>query len=140
MAQRMPSALIRAPSALTALLTAWCLGCSAFEPLLYALNASSAARDMACPSDVPDRESSTGAGAAAGDDGMVQDAASLIDAEGQRSLVCGCEFCAAVSLRVFAFPFVSHPAPHVSDSDAPALVGIERTPLVPPPLRAFSMA
>jgi hypothetical protein len=121
MAPRTPSTVFRASSAFTALLTAWCLGCSAFEPLLGALNATPLAQEMTCQSAAQDGQAPVG----------IVEVAPGAD---QGGLACGCEYCAAVSLPVFSLSFVTSPLPLVTVSDAPELVGIEPTPLVPPPL------
>ena len=146
---RPPSTLTRALRALVALVTVWCLGCSAFEPLLDHLAGVSAGVGMVCASDggaserldvsPSSAESSGGAAAAALSSPSVTSIAAPTDAPaGQHAYECGCLSCHAVQLAL-AGVAPARPA-HLERLQAlePGTPSsVSREPLVPPPQRAL---
>ena len=117
----------RALMALTGLVTIWCLGCSGFEPLLDAFVDSSAQPSMACS------ETETGS-----DETPTIGAVPVSSTSG--SVVCGCQFCGAVSLPVLAMFTAALPIPSTLDDQPVALLSVEREPVVPPPQRSLPRA
>jgi len=114
---------------LTALLTVWCLGCNAFDPLIGALVGDSGSRLMVCASEgsgAADIGASSGEGTAAlttatSDDG------------GREGVACGCDSCHATAATLVALATPSSPHPQQPPLVLAAPPGIELPPLVPPP-------
>jgi hypothetical protein len=109
----------------TALVTTWCLGCSAFGPLIDALAGGAKGGGMVCGSEGPPvassgdghsavQEAPNGTTAAPGDD-------------------CSCLGCYAATpvLQLMTVRLVSPPA--VAARDLDAFLSVDRSPLVPPP-------
>ncbi|MGQ0649237.1 MAG: hypothetical protein ACT4P7_16925, partial [Gemmatimonadaceae bacterium] len=89
--------------ALTALITVWCLGCTAFEPVIEAFGGDRAGVGMVCASEI-----SAAAGCVATrDGGSVPATVSVSNDEGGRGFACGCQGCfapAAVAGALAAVP------------------------------------
>lgn len=145
---RPPSTLTRALRALVALVTVWCLGCSAFEPLLDHLVGVSGGVGMVCASDAgagerlavpPAPSESNGAQAAGLSAPSRTSVAAPSDAPaGQQAYECGCQSCHAVQLAIAGVAPSPPAAPErlqVLEPVTPS--SVSREPLVPPPQRAL---
>jgi hypothetical protein len=127
---RRPSRLTRAIGCFTALLTVWCLGCSAFDVLLSSL-LPNAGPTMVCASEGP---------VASGiSQPMTERHSSAVmattDQDGGNGTDCGCGSCHAPVPTQLA---IVNPSPPVSaqPADPPRIVpDPPRAPLVPPPQR-----
>lgn len=126
---RRPSRLIRLLLGLTALATAWCLGCDAFDPLLAALFPEGGAT-MVCASDGPASASVAQAGVGGG-----SAVAAPASHNGGTAASCGCESCHAPVPTQLAVVVPAPSLPHQSVGEPGIPPSIDRTPLVPPPQR-----
>jgi len=141
--RRSVSTSTRVLRALTGLLTVWCLGCSAFDPMLSELLPSSAVvMDCAFGGDMKVPGSPDG-----GQQSAPQLTTSLADqapavgapnqAGGMKGFDCGCQSCTAPSPAA-PNPTVTSVATAMAPVLAPlALRSFEREPLVPPPQRSL---
>jgi hypothetical protein len=127
---RRHSRLARAIHSLTALVTVWCLGCSAFDVLLSSL-LPSAGPAMVCASE--------GGGASGIAQAVTERQGSAIaataDEDAGNGTDCGCGSCHAPVPTELA---IANPNPPVSDqpADGPRIAPAPtRAPLVPPPQR-----
>lgn len=117
--------------ALTALVTVWCLGCSAYEPLLAELLSGSAGPGMACASESEVSASATAAVASydAGDAKV----ATAADGTSDRGFECGCQSCHSAAPVVLSVLSQASLTPYVPESPPGELLSVPRAPLVPPP-------
>jgi hypothetical protein len=133
----------RLVAALTALVTVWCLGCSAFDPLVeHLLGVGSG---MVCSSEggavigsempAAGMEAETPTSTASQSHGV--STVSATQDSGASGISCGCQSCTAPSpaMQVVASPAVVSPEAHVWS--ATTLLDIEHEPLVPPPQLAL---
>jgi hypothetical protein len=127
---RRPSRLIRFLLGLTAFATVWCLGCSAFDPLIAALFPGAGAT-MVCASEGP-ASSAMVQPDASGASAVVSPASH----DGGGAASCGCESCHAPSPTQFAAVAPAPVLPHQPLGDPGIPPSVDRTPLVPPPQRA----
>jgi len=110
-------------STLVALVTVWCLGCSAFEPLMAQLAGMNPGSTMEC--------SPNG--------GMVSQpeaggsAVEAVVAGAHHAYECGCQSCYAASPTMAAANTVAPKVPDVVQFKAQPAPGTDRAPLVPPP-------
>jgi hypothetical protein len=136
---------MRLVGALTALVTVWCLGCSAFEPLIE--HALGRGAGMVCASEASVGMSQAATSAAARRVAVVSSGADANDralstvAAAQDRVAdgysCGCQSCHSASPSAYAVlpPAMAAPQAHVTEPTS--LLGIERQPLVPPPQRVL---
>ena len=125
------SSLVRALRALTAVITVWCTGCSAFEPVLNTMLGSSIVT-MSCAS--AQRDTMPGVAMTAGDadgDGSSVGAAG----EDGQSVDCACGSCHAVAISHQVVAQVAAPRPQGAHADLPSLVSAEPSAMRPPPNR-----
>jgi len=120
------SRLVRPFRALTALLTVWCLGCSAFDPLISQLTGSPM---MDCESQ---RNGSTGAVTATNVDQELS-VRPLETDDLTRATACDCQCCLAPAPTALAVAPTTERVPEDLQGRFAAPTSIERTPLVPPP-------
>ena len=132
MRSRPRSALARFVHALTALVTVWCLGCSAFEPLVGGLLGGEVASEMTCGGDPAPAGTASVQAADAGRGASIGAPASH-DARGYD---CGCQSCHAPSPRVASASIPRAAAASAESATARSFLSIEREPLVPPPQAA----
>jgi hypothetical protein len=118
---------------LIALATMWCLGCSAFDPLLDHLAGVSAASGMVCESDGYGGPVTERVGGAAHAELPAVHVVPTTDAGSDGGYVCGCQSCHAASLAAYALSIEPLPAPSVPATEPIALLSVVREPLVPPP-------
>jgi hypothetical protein len=121
--------------ALTALVTVWCLGCSAYEPLLAGLLGTSAAPGMACDSEGEMRGSATVTAGASHDAGDAK-IASAAAATSDRGFACSCQSCHSAAPVVLSVVSQAALTPYLPESTAASPLSIARAPLVPPPQTA----
>ena len=125
------SSLVRALRALTAVITVWCTGCSAFEPVLNTMLGSSIVT-MSCAS--AQRDTMPGmAMTAAGAEGNGSSVAAA--GEDVKSVDCGCGSCHAVAISHQVVAQVAAPRPQGAHADLPSLVSAEPSAMRPPPNR-----
>ena len=118
------STLIRTLYAFTALVTVWCLGCDAFDPLLSSL-AQSGTTFMECASE-------GGAVTAT----HIEQEASVRDAspdDDELGAACDCQSCLAPAPAALVAAHVIPPLPDEPARSFSAPTSVEREPLVPPP-------
>src|SRR5258708_29980662 len=99
-----PTVLILAGRALTALITVWCLGCSAYEPLLDSLVGSGASAQMSCGPKMGVMKTaleSQGGGSGS----------ALPDSSAQAGYVCGCGSCHSVAPPSWGSAISTAPVP-----------------------------
>jgi hypothetical protein len=118
---------------LVAVVTVWCLGCGAFEPLLGLLT-DGAATGMNCGSEqargsVP-LKGATAAGEQGGT-GQTQIVASL--GQHEQGVSCACGSCYSVSPLTLSLALEPVPTPHAISGTVPFFESVKREPLVPPP-------
>jgi hypothetical protein len=115
----------------TAFVTAWCLGCSAFEPLLGAFAGDAARPGMVC---TPKMDVSGTALDQMGGSGAWSAAVSNSES-GSRGFECGCQSCVAPA--AIAPTLAAAPPPHPEVLSAPPTTpeSVGHEPLVPPPQR-----
>ena len=122
---RRPLRSIRLVRSLTALITVWCLGCSAFDPLVAGLFPGDGPL-MVCAGE--------GSGAV---QSAAQDHASVGDSTAKRHASdrtdCGCGSCSAPAPTGLAIAALAQSVPHQLTADVVAPPSVARTPLVPPP-------
>ncbi|HUR76819.1 MAG TPA: hypothetical protein VMZ22_02650 [Acidimicrobiales bacterium] len=121
---RRTSGLTRSIRTLTALVTVWCLGCSAFDPLIESLLPGDHPT-MVCASEAPStvqlvKQEGGSIGAPANRD--ANDGAS-----------CGCGFCSAPAPTELVSSVPAPMVPQQPGLDAITPASVARTPLLPPP-------
>jgi hypothetical protein len=121
--------------ALTALVTVWCLGCSAYEPLLAELLGPSAGRGMACDSEGQMVGSAAVTTAAPHDAGGAK-VASAAAATSDQGFACNCQSCHSATPVVLSVVSQATLTPYLPESTPAELLSIARAPLVPPPQTA----
>jgi len=122
------SRLTRTLGCLTALLTVWCLGCSAFDPLIASLFPESG-RMMVCAGDAPVSAIQT----ATQDEQAASIAAADSDGDGA---ACDCGSCYAPAPAALAVASPPGPLPQQPAAEPGLPPSFERAPLVPPPQRS----
>jgi hypothetical protein len=129
---RSASHLTRTLRSLTALVTVWCLGCDAFDPLIAGLLPGAGAAMMVCASEAPIRST---AATAATEDRVLSFVASPTDRDASAGATCDCGSCHAPAPQAAAVPPSLASAPHQPLGDAGVPPSVDRTPLAPPPQR-----
>jgi len=126
-----PSRVTRTLRGITGLLMVWCLGCSAYDPLIAALVPASDGRVMVCAAD----ERAEIVSVVMPADGTERAIGAPSDHRGESDATCGCDSChaPAVALHPVAMPPAA--LPHQPSSEPGIPPSVERTPLVPPPQR-----
>ncbi len=124
-----PSRLTRSLRSLTALVTVWCLGCSAFDPLIANLFPDSAGAMMVCASEAPS------GGTSLQDSDRRATSVSAIADEGDRGASCDCGSCYAPAPTALLSARPPSPVPQQSAAELGLPPSVERAPLVPPPQR-----
>jgi hypothetical protein len=123
---RRTSRLTRLLRSLTALVTVWCLGCSAFDPLIAGLFPGDHPT-MVCASEGPSTIN-----AAAQEGGSISaPATGQSDGAG-----CGCGFCTAPAPTDVASGTRARELPQQPGANAIVPPSVARTPLLPPPQSA----
>ena len=135
---RHPSLLLRLTRAFVGLVTIWCLGCFAYEPIVDSLRGSGAVSAMDCG-----ERRATEAGRVANGSvhtGIVEtnvDAASVSATPSESGFDCGCGgLCHAVSIVYETLGIPTLTVPLVAQELPSEPVSITRSPLLPPPQRA----
>jgi hypothetical protein len=113
-----------------ALVTVWCLGCGAFEPLLGFL-ADSGAAGMNCGSEQARGLPPLGTANEHSGSGETRIVASLDQHE--QGVSCACGSCFSVSPVALSLALELAPAPQAIPGTAPFFESVQREPLVPPP-------
>lgn len=127
------SASRRLISALTALVTVWCMSCATFEPLMAGLVGAS--RSMACGSDVTPLTSSAELTIADANALDIQRSQSIIS-EGQQEtdgFACACQSCTVTAPAQASVALSASPISPTPVFLMLSLAEITRAPLVPPP-------
>ena len=122
---------------LTALVTVWCLGCAAFDPLLDGLFGPQVGAGMLCASDNSSYLPSATTLSTAREDAPEATAAPADGSAPPSGLVCGCQSCYAPAPALFAVAPDPPPSPRALVFEPSAPASIEREPLVPPPQRTL---
>ena len=122
-----PSRLTRTLRSLTALVTVWCLGCGAFDPLIASLLPESAGPMMVCAS-----EASVTGGSLQDSGGPAVSVSAIVD-QGNRGASCDCGTCHAPAPTALASASPPSPMPQRPAPEPSLPPGDERAPLVPPP-------
>ena len=127
------SPTVRLLRATTALVTVWCLGCGAIDPLFAGLG-SSGEMMMMCASegDAPAAGDHTTSAAAFATHGAAVTAASIV---ARNCDACGCQSCYAPQTTLAKLPPATPSAPRAEDIEATPPVSLARAPLLPPPER-----
>ena len=129
----LPFSFSRATRLFTALVTVWCLGCGAFEPLLANFRRAEtggmncAADQMRGPSS-EEGESGASAAGAAGYGGAIE---AVVQPE--PGYACSCVSCASVSPTAAASPLEGSPPLKAIPQTLAFAESVDREPLVPPP-------
>ncbi|HEU4996650.1 MAG TPA: hypothetical protein VFT29_17660 [Gemmatimonadaceae bacterium] len=129
---RYPSRATRTLRSITGLLMVWCLGCSAYDPLIAALVPALDGRVMVCAAD----ESAEMAGVVMAADGIERAIGATADRQGESDATCGCDSCHAPAVALNAVILRPAALPHQPSSEPGIPPSVDRTPLVPPPQRA----
>jgi hypothetical protein len=133
MTARRVSPLLRLVWATTALITVWCLGCSAFDPL-FALLGGSSTPPMLCASEggaAPDPGSAVAAASSNAPTSSVA-ATSSMTARGE---TCGCQSCFAPQAERSPAHARAQSTPRVDRVEPTTPASVTRSPLLPPPER-----
>lgn len=126
---RLSSTSRRIGRTVIAMTSVWCLGCSAFDPIVDHLLGSGAS--MRCEGESAADESSTGMSSGAKTTASVD--AGQDDRDPQTAVTCGCESCVAPAAAVSAPTFVVT-LPHAPlRFDLATPLSEAPQPLVPPP-------
>ena len=141
LAHRHPSAH-RTLGALTAILTVWCLGCSAFDPLLCRLFGTGAAV-MDCAGAEQPASTPANATTTYGDESAVVVAVAVTLAVAvaptssghgsPNAMRCDCQSCHAPPAALIALKPEPAPPPAIALIEPGSLASVGREPLVPPP-------
>jgi hypothetical protein len=117
---------------ITALITVWCLGCSAFDPLIALLSGRDAGTGMVCGAD--ERPAGGAAMVVAG--GSSANSVIAPVHEGRPStVVCDCQSCCAPAPTALAAAPLPPPPPGVDVGTFLVPPSLAREPLLPPPQR-----
>lgn len=128
---RYPSRVTRTLRSITGLLMVWCLGCSAYDPLIAALVPALDGRVMVCAAD----ESAEMASVVMAADGAERAIGATADRQGESDATCGCDSCHAPAVALHAVAMPPAALPHQPSSEPGIPPSVDRTPLVPPPQR-----
>jgi hypothetical protein len=131
MLMRPPSRVTRMLRCITGLLMVWCLGCSAYDPLIAALVPALDGRVMVCAADEPAEMASVVTAA----DGIERAIGAPSDQQGESDATCGCDSCHAPAVALHAVVMPPAALPHQPSSEPGIPPSVDRTPLVPPPQR-----
>jgi hypothetical protein len=126
--------LTRLTRVAVALVTVWCLGCGAFEPLVANLTGATIS-GMNCGSEqtTPSPPLEVGSGAAAEGIGSSEVQAVVAVDGHEQGYSCGCESCCSVSPTRISFALPHAAAPEVIQETVAFFESTKREPLVPPP-------
>jgi hypothetical protein len=126
-----PSRCTHASRALTALITVWCLGCSAFDPLLSRLAGRDAGTGMVCAAD----DGMDGAVRLRGEAGAATAGAIVTadDAGRQETAFCDCQSCCAPAPTPMPIGPLTLPMAAIDLREPLAVPLPKPEPLVPPP-------
>lgn len=128
LATRRMSRTRRVSRILTGVIAVWCLGCSAFDPIIGLLAGADASAVMLCGADEVRPVTGPQSGPAIPSVSAASDAT-------QPMSVCDCQSCCApapISLMLAADRSTS---PRIDPADIVAPLSLARQPLVPPPQR-----
>jgi hypothetical protein len=117
-----------------ALVTVWCLGCGAFDPLVGILT-QTASTGMNCGSDQAGGSAPSGSGSimdVRGGASHSQIAAAVEHHDGSGAS-CSCGSCSSVSPVTISLALNASPAPDAILTTVALFESIKREPLVPPP-------
>ena len=128
---RSPSRVTRTLRSITGLLMVWCLGCSAYDPLIAALVPALDGRVMVCAADEPAEMASVVMAA----DGIERAIGAPSDQQGESDATCGCDSCHAPAVALHAVAMPPAALPHQPSAEPGIPPSVDRTPLVPPPQR-----
>ena len=131
LAHRHPSAH-RTLGALTAILTVWCLGCSAFDPLLCRLFGTGAAV-MDCAGAEQPASTPAIATTTSGDESAVAVAPTSSGHGSPNAMTCDCQSCHAPPAALIALKPELTPPPAIALIEPGSFASVGREPLVPPP-------
>jgi hypothetical protein len=135
---RRRSPLVRLVWAAAALVTVWCLGCSAFDSLLAGLGGAGESV-MTCGSDAGDTAPNGTLAATASTGGQSVSVAS-VSVTAPRGDACGCQSCVASQSRSVESQLAAQPTPRVERSRPIIPASVTRSPLLPPPERVTQRA
>ena len=116
-----PGPAVLVSRVLTGIITIWCLGCSAFDPIFdLALGGGRSA--MSCASEMSSASRDLGAG-------------SVVSAEhsGARGNDCGCGSCHSASPQSIALAAQTPAAPRAEPVVLTVAISVSRAPVAPPP-------
>ena len=132
-AARRFSPLLRLVWATTALVTVWCLGCSAFDPLLALLDGSNAPMTV-CASD---GAAPVAQGSVVGDTASSAQTSAFVVASSPapHGDVCGCQSCLAAQSDRAHEQISAQSAPRIERAEPVVPASVTRSPLLPPPER-----
>lgn len=121
---RMPRSLwTRIARAVFGLLSIWCLGCTAFDPIVDRLIGAGEASRASCMT-MTEGTSESATGVAAG--------AASVDEPGEPG--CGCTHCASVQAPTWTVAVVPHATPETAARRLGSALTDDREPSVPPPV------
>jgi hypothetical protein len=133
MSARTTHPFTRLTGLLVALVTVWCLGCGAFEPLLGFLT-DSAAAGMNCGSEQTGGSLPLQGSAAESEHSGSRETQIVTSLDQHKeSISCACGSCYSVSPHTLALALEASPAPQAVPGTAPFFESVKREPLVPPP-------
>lgn len=118
-----------------ALVTVWCLGCGAFEPLVAGLTRATTA-GMDCGSDQTAGSSLRQVGSAAAAEGTGSSQIQAVvaaDQHEQGSYSCSCQYCYSVSPAAISLALQPASSPEAIFQTVAFFESVKREPLVPPP-------
>jgi len=121
---RRSTVLVLGTRALTALATVWCLGCSAFDPMLDALVGSRGMAGMDCAREM---------GSPLTSDRGVAAVAPSPDGSGHIGYTCDCGGCFSASPHSAVLAMSTHTIPSPEPQVFARLLSVTRAPVAPPP-------
>lgn len=126
----------RIARALTALVTVWCLGCDAIDPLLAAARGAGEGMDCA-----PAITASAGQKSMTSEAATPSDGAALSDgSDGEQRYACGLTSCMVTAPEGETSRDTDGLAGELDVPEPATLASVTRTPLVPPPQRSLDRA
>ena len=130
---RLPACL-RLVWAATALVTVWCLGCAAFDPLLHQL-AGSGEGAMMCASD-GGAPAPTGVATLGSRTGAPTATIAATPTAGSHGNICSCQSCHAAHTAPVDLASAAQPTPRAEGTEPTPPISVARSPLLPPPERS----
>ena len=127
--RRSPS--LRLIWAATTLITVWCLGCTAFDPLLAQFGGSAT---MACAS-VSSEQQPLGAAVSGISADMSASAVTAAPSAAATDIGCSCQSCHAAQSMPHEQRIVTQPTPRIDGPQPASPATVTRSPLLPPPER-----